>query len=67
MNNHHRIVITGIGLTAPNGNTLAEFRSNLLQGSPVSSRTGPTTWGKYWQESVLTIPNRYPLPSGSAP
>jgi 3-oxoacyl-[acyl-carrier-protein] synthase II len=27
-----RIVITGIGLTAPNGNTLAEFRQNLLAG-----------------------------------
>ncbi len=27
-----RIVITGIGLTAPNGNTLAEFRQNLLDG-----------------------------------
>ena len=25
-----RIVITGIGLTAPNGNTLAEFRKALL-------------------------------------
>ncbi len=28
----HRIVITGIGLTAPNGNTLPEFRANLLAG-----------------------------------
>ena len=27
-----RIVITGIGLTSPNGNDLREFRSNLLQG-----------------------------------
>lgn len=27
-----RIVITGVGLTAPNGNTLAEFRSALLAG-----------------------------------
>ena len=27
-----RIVITGIGLTAPNGNTLAEYRANLLAG-----------------------------------
>ena len=27
-----RIVITGIGLTAPNGNSLAEFRKNLLDG-----------------------------------
>jgi 3-oxoacyl-[acyl-carrier-protein] synthase II len=30
--NQSRIVITGIGLTAPNGNTLAEFRKNLLNG-----------------------------------
>ena len=28
----HRIVITGIGLTAPNGDTLREFRDNLLAG-----------------------------------
>ena len=27
-----RIVITGLGLTAPNGNTPAEFRANLLAG-----------------------------------
>lgn len=27
-----RIVITGIGLTAPNGNSLAEFRASLLAG-----------------------------------
>ncbi len=27
---HPRIVITGIGLTAPNGNSLAEYRENLL-------------------------------------
>ncbi|MDR2420166.1 MAG: beta-ketoacyl-[acyl-carrier-protein] synthase family protein [Puniceicoccales bacterium] len=27
-----RIVITGVGLTAPNGNTLSEFRYNLLEG-----------------------------------
>ena len=25
-----RIVITGVGLTAPNGNNLAEFRNSLL-------------------------------------
>jgi 3-oxoacyl-[acyl-carrier-protein] synthase II len=29
-----RIVITGVGLTAPNGNTLGEFRRNLLNGVP---------------------------------
>ena len=32
MIDERRIVITGIGLTAPNGNTLAEFRENLLAG-----------------------------------
>jgi len=29
-----RIVITGVGLTAPNGNSLPEFRANLLSGVP---------------------------------
>ena len=29
---NHRIVLTGIGLTAPNGNNLAEFRDALLNG-----------------------------------
>ncbi|MGC9452536.1 MAG: beta-ketoacyl-[acyl-carrier-protein] synthase family protein [Oceanipulchritudo sp.] len=28
-----RIVITGVGLTAPNGNSLSEFRENLLSGT----------------------------------
>lgn len=28
-----RIVITGIGLTAPNGNDLGEYRGNLLEGN----------------------------------
>lgn len=32
MHTPSRIVITGIGLTAPNGNTLEEFRANLLAG-----------------------------------
>ncbi|MBE0411602.1 MAG: beta-ketoacyl-[acyl-carrier-protein] synthase family protein [Anaerolineales bacterium] len=32
MVNERRIVITGVGLTAPNGNNLAEFRQNLLAG-----------------------------------
>jgi 3-oxoacyl-[acyl-carrier-protein] synthase II len=27
-----RVVITGVGLTAPNGNSLSEFRQNLLDG-----------------------------------
>ncbi|MBQ7179238.1 MAG: beta-ketoacyl-[Victivallales bacterium] len=29
---HNRVVITGVGLTAPNGNSLSEFRQNLLDG-----------------------------------
>jgi 3-oxoacyl-[acyl-carrier-protein] synthase II len=29
---HQRIVLTGLGLTAPNGNSLAEFRDALLNG-----------------------------------
>jgi len=32
MNNQARIVVTGIGLSAPNGNSLQEFRQNLLAG-----------------------------------
>ncbi|MBN2577731.1 MAG: beta-ketoacyl-[acyl-carrier-protein] synthase family protein [Pirellulales bacterium] len=45
-----RIVITGVGLTAPNGNTLGEFRENLLAGRSgvVSYETryfGPTVAG----------------------
>ena len=31
-NSEQRIVITGIGLTSPNGNNLQEFRQNLLDG-----------------------------------
>jgi len=32
MKNETRVVITGIGLTSPNGNNLTEFRQNLLAG-----------------------------------
>lgn len=32
MEDQKRIVITGIGLTSPNGNSLEEFRKNLLEG-----------------------------------
>ena len=32
MSDQDRIVITGIGLTSPNGNSLAEYRQNLLEG-----------------------------------
>lgn len=33
-----RVVITGVGLTAPNGNSLQEFRQNLLEGKAGISR-----------------------------
>ena len=29
---HLRVVVTGIGLTSPNGNSYREFRENLLNG-----------------------------------
>ena len=29
---NQRVVITGVGLTAPNGNNLSEFRHSLLNG-----------------------------------
>ena len=32
MNPEQRIVITGVGLTSPNGNNLKEFRESLLTG-----------------------------------
>lgn len=32
LSDDQRVVITGIGLTAPNGNSLAEFREGLLSG-----------------------------------
>ncbi len=46
----HRIVITGIGLTAPNGNSLGELRGSLLAGKSGVSRFetryfGPTVAG----------------------
>ncbi len=43
-----RIVITGIGLTAPNGNTLAEFRKALLEG-----RSGVTRFETRFMGEVL--------------
>lgn len=32
LSDDQRIVITGIGLTSPNGNSLSEFRQNMLEG-----------------------------------
>ncbi|HVX59163.1 MAG TPA: beta-ketoacyl-[acyl-carrier-protein] synthase family protein [Pirellulales bacterium] len=44
----HRIVITGIGLTAPNGDTLREFRDNLL-----ACRSGVTPYEIRYVGSTL--------------
>ena len=50
---HDRIVITGIGLTAPNGNNLAEFRENLL-----ACRSGVSRYEiRYVGETVAGICN----------
>lgn len=46
-----RIVITGVGLTSPNGNTLEEYRENLLAG-----KSGVVTW---------EVPNLGPTPAGA--
>jgi 3-oxoacyl-[acyl-carrier-protein] synthase II len=48
---HQRIVITGIGLTAPNGNNLAEYREALLAG-----RSGVTAYEiRYVGETLAGI------------
>ena len=48
-----RIVITGIGLTAPNGNSLPEFRQSLLAG-----RSGVTEYDiRYFGPTVAGICN----------
>ena len=41
-----RVVITGVGLTAPNGNSLSEYRENLLNGIAGISRTEIRYMGK---------------------
>lgn len=43
-----RIVITGIGLTAPNGNNLTEFRQNLLAG-----KSGVSTVETHYMGNVI--------------
>jgi 3-oxoacyl-[acyl-carrier-protein] synthase II len=47
MHANDRIVITGVGLTAPNGNNLAEFRSALLEGKSGITRA-PIRHMKQW-------------------
>jgi 3-oxoacyl-[acyl-carrier-protein] synthase II len=48
-----RIVITGVGLTAPNGNSLPEFRQSLLEG-----RSGVTSYDiRYFGHTVAGVCN----------
>ncbi len=47
LKDHDRVVITGVGLTSPNGNDLTEFRAALLEGHsgvrPFETRYMPPT------------------------
>ena len=48
---HQRIVLTGVGLAAPNGNCLAEFRQGLLAG-----RSGVTEYEtRYFGKTVAGV------------
>jgi 3-oxoacyl-[acyl-carrier-protein] synthase II len=46
MKEFSRIVITGVGLTAPNGNNLTDFRRNLLEGNANIQRIDMRYMGK---------------------
>ena len=48
LNDPHRVVITGVGLTAPNGNNLKEFRKALLDG-----RSGVVRYETRYMGTVL--------------
>ena len=48
MNDVARVVITGVGLSAPNGNDLREFRANLLAG-----KSGIGTIDTHYMGSVI--------------
>jgi len=48
---HERVVITGVGLTAPNGDSLAEYRESLLAG-----RSGVTEYEtRYFGKTVAGV------------
>ena len=53
-----RIVITGVGLTSPNGNSLSEFRQNLLDGVAGISRIEM----RYMGEVLAGVCDFDPLP-----
>ncbi len=53
MSSPSRVVITGVGLTAPNGNNLAEFRNALLTG-----KSGVQPWEiRYFGKTLAGICN----------
>jgi 3-oxoacyl-[acyl-carrier-protein] synthase II len=52
-----RVVITGVGLTAPNGNNLAEFRQALLTG-----KSGVQPWEiRYFGKTLAGVCHYDPL------
>ena len=48
LSDRNRIVMTGVGLAAPNGNNLKEFRRSLLEG-----RSGVTRFETRYMGEVL--------------
>ena len=52
---NQRIVITGIGLTAPIGNDLAEYRANLLAGKSGVTKYEIRYIGRRWPGFATSI------------
>ncbi|MEZ6046509.1 MAG: beta-ketoacyl synthase N-terminal-like domain-containing protein [Planctomycetaceae bacterium] len=65
----NRIVITGIGLAAPNGNNLQEFRANLLAGVsgvvPYETRYMPPVLAGVCNCDVLRYQKRKKMSAGN--
>ncbi len=59
MDEQKRIVITGVGLTAPNGNNLQEFRKNLLEGKSGITNYEIRYFGKTLAGLCQFDPTRY--------
>lgn len=59
MDEQKRIVITGVGLTAPNGNNLQEFRKNLLEGKSGVTNYEIRYFGKTFAGLCNFDPTRY--------
>jgi 3-oxoacyl-[acyl-carrier-protein] synthase II len=57
--NEARIVITGVGLTAPNGNNLAEFRKSLLDGKSGIQKFNVRYMGEVWAGICHFDPLKY--------